>query len=459
MNNHKKERIMDIFRAYDVRGLFPDQLDEEVAYSIGQAFASTVSSGSSVAVGRDVRSSSKVIKRALCEGITSEGIDVIDMGEIPSPVLYFNTRNLGLAAGAMITASHLPPNWNGIKFCDWRGIVMSEGTGLESIKQSLSSIDESTGKRGAVHFNKSGILEYAKFVSDKIHIKRKISVVFDYGNSVTANVVPSILSALGLDFKHINIEQGMFRRSSELTVESMEDLKRAVLDTHSDLGVAYDADGDRVGFVDNLGNVYPTGDNIIPIFAEDALSKFKGLIIIDVTCSSTVSEFIRKQGGQAVTIKVGHSYCANEVLDRNALFGAQYSGHYSFPEMGCADDAIFASLKMIEILSGSGKSLSQLVADLPASYASRMIEVECQDSLKFLVIAAVTTKAKSMNYRVEEIEGVKIHSKSDDSEWVLIRASNTSPIIRINADGKSRESVEDLLSLGVDLVQEVMYNH
>ena len=459
MNDNKLNGILKTFRAYDVRGLFPDQLNEEISYIIGQAFAATISSDSKVAVARDVRSSSKAINKALCEGITSRGIDVIDLGEIPSPVLYFNTWKLGLAAGAMITASHLPQNWNGIKFCDGKGIVVSEGTGLESIKKSLSSIDQSIGKNMGVHFYKNEIKKYVKFVSDKINIKRKISVVFDYGNSVTANVVPPIISEFGLESVGINIEQGKFRRSSELTVESMRDLKKKVLDTNSDLGIAYDADGDRVGFVDNVGNVYPTGEKIIPIFANNALSASKGEIIIDVTCPSFISEFIRKQGGIPVVIRVGHSYCANEVINRNALFGAQYSGHYSFPEMGGADDAIFASFKMIQILSRSEKNLSQLVDALPVSYASRMVEIECPDSEKFSAVATVSSNAKSMGYLVEEIDGVKIHSKCDDSQWILIRASNTSPIIRINADAKSRESSEDLISFGVSLVKEVIRNH
>jgi phosphomannomutase len=457
--NSTNKRILEIFRAYDVRGLFPDQLNEDVAYAIGRALASTIGKRSAVAVGRDVRSSSIAIHRALCDGITAQGVNVIDLGEIPSPVLYFITRSLELAAGAMITASHLPPNWNGIKFCDSRGIVISDGTGLEAIKQAVTSAEKYTGNRGKIHLYNKALVDYVKYVSERINIGRKLSVVFDYGNSVTANVVPLILAEFGLECKQINTEQGNFRRSSELTSESMGDLKRTVLNTNSDLGIAYDADGDRVGFVDNLGNIYPTGESIIPIFASNALALSKGEIIIDVTCSSSISEFISQQGGTPVVIRVGHSYCANEVLIRNALFGAQYSGHYSFPEMGCSDDAIFASLKMIEILSRSERSLSQLVAGLPVSYASKMVEVECPDSKKFLVVATVSYKAKNMGYRVEEIDGVKIYSKRDDREWVLVRASNTSPIIRINADGKSRESSQDLLSLGVNLIIEVMHNN
>ena len=459
MNSYLKEKIMDIFRAYDIRGMFPDQLNEEIAFNIGKAFAATIGDGSSVAVARDVRRSSITIHDALCEGITSNGVNVIDVGELPSPLLYFNTHNLKLAGGAMITASHLPPNWNGIKFCDSRGIVVSLGTGLELIKQAVLSKEKNTIKTGAVSFYKEAIMDYVKYVIKKIRIGRELSIVVDYGNSVTANVVPLILTKLGVKFEQINTEQGSFRRSSELTPDSMDELRRAVVNNSSDLGIAYDADGDRVGFVDNLGNVYPNGEKIIPIFAGDALAKSKGEIIIDVTCSSAISKFIKEQGGTPVVIRVGHSYCANEVLNRGALFGAQYSGHYSFPEMECADDAIFASLKMIEILSKRNQSLFRLLASMPASYASRMVEVNCPDSAKFLVVSKIISLAKKTGYRVEEIDGVKIHSMKDDSEWVLIRASNTSPIIRINADGKSKESAEKLLSFGINMVKEVISNH
>ena len=459
MNSNLNEKILEIFRAYDIRGMFPDQLNEEIAFNIGKVFATTISNGASVAVARDVRSSSIAIHKALCEGITSKGINVVDLGELPSPLLYFNTHNLKLAGGAMITASHLPPNWNGIKFCDSRGIVVSVGTGLESIKQAVLSTEKKTVKTGFVTFYKEGIMDYVKYVIKKIHIGRKLSIVVDYGNSVTANVVPLILTELGVRFEQINTEKGNFRRSSELTPDSMDELRRAVVDTASDLGMAYDADGDRVGFVDNLGNVYPNGEKIIPIFAGDALAKSKGEIVIDVTCPSAISKFIRERGGMPVVIRVGHSYCSNDVLNRSALFGAQYSGHYSFPEMGCADDAIFASLKMIEILSNRKQSLPQIVASLPVSYASRMVEVNCPDSAKFLTVSKVASMAKKIGYRLEEIDGAKIHSMNDDSEWVLIRASNTSPVIRINADGKSKKSVEKLLSFGINMVKEVISNH
>ena len=459
MTNNLKNKILEIFRAYDVRGLFPVQINEGIAYIIGQAFAVSVNRGSKVAVGRDVRNSSILIERALVEGINSQGIDVLELEEVPSPLLYFTTRNLGLAGGAMVTASHLPPEWNGIKFCDSRGIVVSDGTGLESIRQAAFLPKKNLIQNGNVYFYKEAVIKYVKYVSKRINIGRKLSVVVDYGNSVTANVVPLILSELGLDFEEINSGLGIFQRTSELTVDSLDGLKRKVIDTGSDLGIAYDADGDRVGFVDNLGNVYPTGENIIPIFAADALEKIKGEIIIDVTCSSAISRFIKKRAGTPIIIKVGHSYCANEVMNRRALFGAQYSGHYSFPEMGCTDDAIFASIKMIEILSNSKQGLSQVVASLPVSYTSRMVEIEYPDSAKFVAVTEIASRAKKKGYRVDEIDGVKIHSKNDDDEWVLIRASNTSPIIRVNANGRSMESTDRLLSFGIKMVKEVIHNY
>ena len=458
MNGNMNKKIANIFRAYDVRGIFPNQLNEEIAFIIGKAFANTITSGTSVAVARDVRSSSLAIHKALCEGITIRGVNVIDLGEVPSPLLYFSTHNLRLAGGAMVTASHLPPNWNGIKFCDSRGVVVSSGTGLDLIKETVLSKETNAVKTGIISCYKNSIIDYVKYIVKKIHLGRKLSIVVDYGNSVTANVVPLILEELGVNFKQINTNQGNFKRSSELTPDSLDELRRVVINNGSDLGIAYDADGDRVGFVDNLGNVYPNGEKIIPIFAGDALAKSKGDIIIDVTCSSAISKFISEKGGKPIVIRVGHSYCANEVLNRGALFGAQYSGHYSFPEMGCADDAIFASLKMIEILSNRDQRLSQILASMPSSYISKMVEVDCSDSAKFLVVSKIASLAKKIGYGVEEIDGVKIHSMEDNSDWVLIRASNTSPIIRINADGKSKRSVEKLLSLGINMVKDVRCN-
>ena len=189
MTNNLKKKILEIFRAYDVRGLFPVQINEEIAYIIGQAFAVSVKKGSKVAVGRDVRISSISIEKAFVEGINSQGIDVLELGEVPSPLLYFTTRNLGLAGGAMVTASHLPPEWNGIKFCDSRGIVVSDGTGLESISQAALLPKKTLKQNGNVYFYKEAVIKYVKYVSKKININRKLSVVVDYGNSVTAQVI------------------------------------------------------------------------------------------------------------------------------------------------------------------------------------------------------------------------------------------------------------------------------
>ncbi len=456
MNGSIESQLLDIFRAYDIRGVVPDQLNEKTAFRLGQAFGSSIEEDKGVCVGRDVRGSSKMIFTSFCKGVISTGVDVIDLGKVPSPVLYFNTLNLNLSGGAIITASHLPSNWNGVKFCDNKGIVVSDGTGLEIIKKSVSSKPRKPKKIGKIILYTNGVDEYVNFLISKVTIENPPKIVFDFGNSVTANIVPNIMEKLKIKFSMINADQGKQIRPSELTSYSLKGLKDEVLKTESDIGIAYDGDGDRVGFVDDVGNIYPKGEKIIQIFAGSILEEKKAKIVIDVTCSTSVSKYIIDMGGEPIIIRVGHSYSANSVLNLGAMFGAQYSGHYSFPEMNCIDDAIFASFKMIEILSKSKKTLHSLADHLPLSYASEVLEIECDDKKKFLIIENIARKVKELGYLSEQVDGVKFFSNEHKSNWVLIRASNTSPIIRVNADGETKEIVKQLLDQGITLVKEAM---
>ncbi len=461
MHDPKMEKKLEInspevkntFRAYDVRGVYGKDLNEEIAERLGKAFGTFLGSDKRVGVGRDVRLSSNSLHESLVKGLISVGCEVTDFGELPTPLLYFGTWYRKLSGGIMITASHLPPEWNGFKITGSTGIILSDGTGLEKIKEIFFKGGFSKTKIGKVSNDKI-INDYVDFVSSKIKLKSKFKIVFDFGNSVTASVVPSISKKLNQDSKFINKElDGTFpNRASEPSEESLQGLKKKVLEEKADIGIGYDCDGDRVAFVDEKGRIFASGNITIPLLATHMLLQNPGKkIVYDITCSSAVGDYIKKLGGEPVIVRVGHSYCASEVLRQNALFGGQYSGHTAFPEVNCADDAIFGSLKIIEAMSWSGKKLSTLVDDIPAYFTSKLREIKCDDSLKFGIIETIKAKVKSLPYKIIDIDGVLLF---DDRGRVLIRASNTGPVIKVNAEGKTRGICDFFQKLGEKLVTD-----
>jgi phosphomannomutase/phosphoglucomutase len=446
----------EIFRAYDIRGVYGKDLNEELANIIGKAYCSFLGNYSTVGVGRDVRQSSKSLSDAVISGLVDCGCNVIDFGTVPSPLVYFGVRHLNLNGGLMVTASHLPPEWNGFKFCDSNGILFSEGTGLEKIKKIVLDNNFLKLEKGKYKGYKEISKVYLNYILRNINISKKLKIVIDYGNSVTANIVPHILKSIGMEIYNINesLDVKVPNRSSELKDESLQDLRKKVLETNADIGIAYDGDGDRVAFVDDKGNIYNSGNILIPIFAEHILKNNPGgKIVFDITCSSAVYDYVKSLGGEPIVTRVGHTYVANAVIENRALMGGQYSGHLCFIENNCLDDAIYASIKMLEILSSNNMKLSELTKKIPKYPVTGITEIRCDDSNKFSVINKVADLAKSLNFQIITIDGVKIIAESG---WVLIRASNTSPIIRINAEGKTIEDAIKMQKIGENLVKEVM---
>lgn len=446
------DTIKNVFRAYDIGGIYGKDVNEEVAETIGKSIGTVLGNGKSVGVGRDVRLSSKSLHDSLVKGLLYTGCKVVDFGIIPTPLLYFGTWHNKLNSGVMVTASHLPPEWNGFKISGSNGVILSEGTGLEKVKEKFFENDFIKAD-GGIYETADITPSYVDYVVSKIDHESKFKIVFDFGNSVTSLVVPKIMEKIGHDASWINYElDGTFpNRTSEPTEEALQGLKNKVLETGADIGIGYDGDGDRVAIVDEKGRVFSSGNVTIPLLAKHMLSKTpKGKIVYDITCSPTVGKFVEELGGESVVTRVGHSYCVSEVMKQNALFGGQYSGHTAFPEVNCADDAIFGSLKIIEALSASKKKLSKLIDEIPSTFTSKMEEIPCADPEKFSIVNRIKEKAKDMGYNIIDIDGVVLH---DDTGRVLIRASNTTPVIRVNAEGKTKEACDMFHKLGESLVR------
>lgn len=445
-----------VFRAYDIRGIYGKDIDDEFAKALG-ATISRLFGKARIVVGRDVRPSSKELFEAFTTTLVSSGMSVIDIGEVPSPVLYYSARKLGMDLGIMITASHLPPEWNGFKFCDSLGIVMSEGTGLEKIRTAFRTGHGNSHNGGSIE-KRNMIREYTEHVSGMFTTKRRMRIAVDYGNSVTSLVMPHIFRILGFDAIEINreLDGTSPNRASEPSETSLQSLREAVIEHRAEAGIGYDGDGDRVAFVDHEGKIHSSGNMLIPILAGHYLrSNPGGCIVYDVTCSSSVDEYIASMGGRSIITRVGHSYCASEVLKSGALFGGQYSGHLSFPEMGCSDDAMFASLKILQIISESGKTLTDLVSEIPKKQSTGIYEYPVSDGIKFTVMDRLYDNIKESGYRISRLDGVKIFRNGG---WVLIRPSNTSSLIRINTESNTAKEAKTLMEFGKELVREAMNN-
>ena len=431
-----------VFRAYDIRGVFGEDLTEEVATRIGAAFATFLGEDKEVLVARDVRLSGEKLRKALVSGLVS-GCDVTDIGIVPTPLLYFAVNRLQKDAGIMITASHNPPEWNGFKAFSRKGCIY--GKDMEKVKQIAKEVDleRLRKKRGRLSSYKGIIQEYMDFVANKIEIRRKLKVVADTANGTCGLVAPTLFNRVGCKILTLNQNpDGTFpAHLPEPKEETLGELKREVVKNKADLGVGYDGDGDRAVFVDEKGNVIP-GDVTLLIFAKDVLQKSKGAkIVYELSCSMAVEEYVKELGGIPIVERVGHTFIMDRMIEENALLGGEKSSHFYFSECYGVDDAVFASLRMTEILSKSSEKLSEIVDSLPKYPSIYEKNFECPDNLKFAAIEKLRSRFKDYGLTILDMDGVKLLDKDG---WVLLRPSNTEPIIRVSAEARTEEKLKEL---------------
>jgi len=441
-----------MFRAYDIRGIYGKDLTTDFAETIGKAFGTFIGAGKKLAVGRDVRVGSEQLKTAVIKGLVSTGCQVDDLGIVTTPLLYFGIAQRHKDGGIMVTASHNPAEWNGLKLCREKGVIVGQGSGMEEIKEMITSgkFTEAPTK-GKFETYKGIVDEYSKFVLDKIRIEKKLKVVLDTGNSVSGIVAPKLFRQTGCRIEVINEKlDGTFpSRSPEPTEASLKQLVGAVRRAGADFGVGYDGDGDRAVFVDDKGRVL-TGDYTSIVFAQAFITKEKRKVVYDVSCSSAVEEAIKDKGGIPVVERVGRPFMMDRTLREKAIFGGERSGHFYFPDIYGLDDGTFASLKMAEILSRSDKPLSKMVDTIPKYYSST-VNVPFSDEHKFAVIERLKTMFEEKGFRILDIDGVKAQ---DENGWVLLRPSNTEPLIRIFAEGKTQAKLMQLLELSQKILNE-----
>ncbi len=443
-----------IFREYDIRGLVDKDLTEETARLIGLSFGTFLreKGGRSAVVGRDVRMSSPALAKALIEGIADTGCDVADAGVVPTPVLYFSILHYGRDGGVMVTGSHNPIEFNGFKLCIGAASMFGEEIGrLRDIIQS-GKFETGSGKVETL----DPVNEYSDYVAERITVNKRLKVVVDAGNGTAGEIAPAIFRRLGCEVSELYCRpDGTFpNHLPDPTVpELMDDLIEKVKAEKADLGIGFDGDADRIGAVDEKGNIV-WGDRLLALFAGEILKKGNEKIIFDVKCSQALVESIESAGGTPVMWKTGHSLIKKKMKEENSPLAGEMSGHMFFADNYYGyDDAIYAACRLLELLSATDASLSMLDSRIPRYMSTPEIRVDAADEDKFRVVEEAGRYFRK-KYDTIDVDGVRILFPEG---WGLIRASNTQPVIVMRFEAKTekalaeiRESVETVLkSLGV----------
>ena len=442
-----------IFREYDVRGIVDKDLTDEVVGLLGKAFGTYLQrqGGKKVSVGGDVRLSTERFRQALIEGLTSTGVDVINIGTVPTPVQYFSLFKLNVDGGVMITGSHNPPEFNGFKMSVGQSTIYGEE--IQKLREIIESDEFLTGS-GQVE-TVDLIPDYIADIKGRIHLKGAVKAVIDCGNGAGSLVAEQLMRELGVDAFFLYCEpDGTFpNHHPDPTVEEyIQDLRNQVLKLNADLGVAYDGDADRIGVIDDKGNIV-WGDRLLILFAREVLKEKKGQkIIFEVKCSQALPEAIKAAGGEPIMWKTGHSLLKKKMKETGATIAGEMSGHLFFADRYYGyDDAIYASARLMELISNSGKKISELLADVPQYYSTPEMRVECPSDEEKFKIARKAAEYFKAHYEVIDVDGVRILFGDG---WGLVRASNTQPVLVLRFEAKTPERLEEIKNLVINKLKE-----
>lgn len=451
---HTRETLSSVIKAYDVRGVVGEHIDEDFVRTAGAAFAHILreEGETRIAVGHDMRPSSPALAAAFAEGAASQGLNVTDLGLTSTDELYF-VAGSQRCAGAMFTASHNPAQYNGIKLCRAGATPVSTDTGLSEIgRMILEGVPEFEGERGVVE--KQNALEaYAKYVRDLVPVptRRKLVVAVDAANGMAGLTVPAALGDMDIRSLYFELD-GTFpnHEANPLDPKNLVDLQKFTVEQGADIGLAFDGDADRCFVVDERGEaVSPSA--ITALIATRTLAENPGATIIhNLITSRAVPEMIDECGGTAVRTRVGHSYIKAKMAEHGALFGGEHSAHYYFAEFFNADSGLVAALHVLAALAEQDKPLSELMAQYERYVASGEInsEVADQEAATKRVVDAFADRAES----VDTLDGVTVHLK-DSKAWFNVRASNTEPLLRLNAEAPTQEEVDALVNEILGLIR------
>jgi len=432
-----------IFRQYDIRGIVGKDLTVDAARAVGRAYAAYVAARGvrgAVAVGRDNRPSGAELRDALVRGLTECGVDVVDVGVVPTPVLYWSLHHLDVVGGIQITGSHNPPEYNGFKMCV--GTESLHGGGIQELYrlQAAGRFPEGSGSTR----EEAVIGRYVDDVIARVGVlSRRLNVVVDCGNGAGSLVAGQLFSRLGVDATYLFCESdGTFpnHHPDPTVVENLEDLIAEVRRSNADVGVAFDGDADRIGIVNGEGEIV-WGDHVLILYARDVLARTGAgqPVIFDVKCSQALPHAIREAGGTPVMWKTGHSLIKDKMKELRAPIAGEMSGHMFFSEGFYGhDDALYGAARLLRIVAESGKSVAELLADVPRFVATPEIRVDCPDELKFGIVARAAAHYRA-THDVIDVDGVRVLFGDG---WGLIRASNTQPVLVLRFEARTAERLE-----------------
>lgn len=445
----------EIFREYDIRGIVDKDLNPGTVELLGKGIGTYFrqKGKTEVALGKDCRLSSQPYSEALIKGLHSTGCQVIDLGIIPTPLLYFTIYYKKKEAGVMITGSHNPPQYNGFKIMVGEETLYGEEIQkIYQITKNKNFFEEKEDFKG--HYDIKP--EYIDYVTKNIRVDKKINVVLDAGNGTAGVVAAPILKNLGCEVIELYCEMdGTFpnHHPDPTLPEALEDLIKTVIESKADLGVAYDGDGDRIGVIDDKGNIL-WGDQLMVFFSQDILSSHPGATIIsEVKASKVLYEEIERLGGRPIMWKTGHSLMKKKIKEEEALLAGEMSGHIFFADRYFGfDDAIYSSARLIEFLSRREEKLSQMLSKLPQTFHTPEIRIYASDEVKFKIVEEVK-KELARSYPIIDIDGVRaIFPKG----WGLVRASNTQEVLVLRYEGDTKEDLEAIKKEVNQIVEKVI---
>ena len=443
-----REQLNAVIKAYDVRGVVGEDIDETLVRDTGAAYAAILrgEGETTVAVGHDMRPSSPQLAAAFAEGAAAQGLDVIQLGLTSTDELYFAAGHLN-CAGAMFTASHNPAKYNGIKLCRAGAVPVGQETGLEQIKDMLiDGTPAFDGEPGTVT-EREVLPDYAAFLRGLVPLEnsRPLVVAVDAANGMGGHTVPAVFEGLPFDVRDLYFElDGTFpnHEANPLDPKNLVDLQKFTVEQKADIGLAFDGDADRCFVVDEKGQpVSPSA--ICALVAERYLDKFPGATVIhNLITSKTVPELIAEKGGKAVRTRVGHSFIKAQMAKEKAVFGGEHSAHYYFQEFWNADSGMLAAMHVLAALGEQDKPLSELMAQYSRYEASGEINstVDDQKATTQRVLDELADKIES----VDELDGVTVQLKDTDA-WFNVRASNTEPLLRLNVEAKTADEVQAIV--------------
>jgi len=434
-----------IFREYDIRGVVGEDLTSQSVELIGKAIGTYIrrKGGKTIVLGRDMRNSSDDFRDVLKASFTSTGCDVIDIGRVPTPVVYFALHHLKPDGGVMITGSHNPANFNGFKIS--HGTHSLYGEKIQELKRLIENNDFETGQ-GQVE-SRDVLGDYIDKISGIINITRKVQVVMDGGNGCFGLAGPQLFARLGIEPTLLYSEpDGNFpNHHPDPTVkENLTDLIRQVKAEKAELGIGYDGDADRIGVVAENGDII-WGDQLMILFSREVLKRHPGATIVgEVKCSKNLFEDIKSHGGTPVMAPAGHSLIKKKMQETGAILAGEMSGHICFADNYYGyDDALFAACRILEIVANSGQRLSEMLADVPQTATTPEIRVDCPDDLKFKIVEELTEYFRS-KYDVIDIDGVRINLPGG---WGLIRASNTQPVLVLRFEANDATRLREIVAI------------